>query len=480
MGYFSEKKPTQHKPAVAQNQITKKTAPLTDNRPVSVVQQKLSENIQKNPFPIVMQRKTQDDTDEEISDEPVQMKSSNVPQTHHVIQLGISKNNTAKKSKNNQQKSRRRQKLEYEMNPAKEYLDIKNAIDQKIVAAYKYIKKVKEQLDDDADVNLINTYSNRFTKISKKARLTVREIQKLPPAPRRALRSQTTDRDLLMAKLNGYSNLVTKVKWELVQVFPMNKGGFGAKGRAHNMETEVNPSTVPNDKTLNNHYFNNITLDGKTSAVKVYKKTATAPNQASGPLQIMGQNYTNQPLSTTDKAKLQKKLDKNLANINIPQNAVFTNTPVGRDRGDGQYKSMGNTNAAGYAWLLNRLGGQRWEWLHIRGAGLGGMTDSTNLVAGTRDANTHMIPFESNIRHLGTAVKNSNKYSRLSVTWSAFGQIAKYAYSKITISWTLFKKGGGKKATGYVSFDPLDTSNNISKNEVDKIEEILTDIRQGL
>jgi hypothetical protein len=142
---------------------------------------------------------------------------------------------------------------------------------------------------------------------------------------------------------------------------------------------------------------------------------------------------------------------------------------------------MNNTNAAGYAWLLNLLGNQRWEWLHIRGAGLGGTTDSSNLVAGARDANTHMIPFESNIRHLGTAVKNNPaKYSKLKVVWSANGYIAKHAYNWIHITWNLFRKDGKKQATGAVSFQPLHTGSNISKKEVEKLEEILNDIRRGL
>jgi len=127
------------------------------------------------------------------------------------------------------------------------------------------------------------------------------------------------------------------------------------------------------------------------------------------------------------------------------------------------------------------LGNQRWEWLHIRGAGLGGKTDSTNLVAGARDSNTHMIPFESNIRHLGTAVKNnSKKYSYLDVKWSVSGKLAKHAYQIIRIQWSLIKIGGAKQASGDVFFKPLDIGNNISKNEVNKIEEILTDIRNEL
>lgn len=259
----------------------------------------------------------------------------------------------------------------------------------------------------------------------------------------------------------------------------MNAGGFGAKGRAHNMKAEVNPNPVPFGTPLNNHYFQNITLNGATPNVNVYKKSATVAKQKLGPLQVLGSTYANN--SPVFKNILLNNVDQSLGSINTPQDVTFRDTPVGKGRGDGQYKNMANTNAAGYAWLLGRVGNQRWEWLHIRGAGLGGKTDSTNLVAGARDANTHMIPFESNIRHLGTAVKNHpQKYSRLRVIWSVSGQVAKYAYKTIRIKWSLFRKNNTQKATGDVSFKPLDTSNNISKNEVTKIENLLNDIRSGL
>jgi hypothetical protein len=41
---------------------------------------------------------------------------------------------------------------------------------------------------------------------------------------------------------------------------------------------------------------------------------------------------------------------------------------------------------------------RQWEWLHIVGHALGGNNEVGNLVAGTFDANTQMIPHERNIR----------------------------------------------------------------------------------
>ncbi|WP_335932008.1 eCIS core domain-containing protein [Streptomyces sp. PTD5-9] len=74
-----------------------------------------------------------------------------------------------------------------------------------------------------------------------------------------------------------------------------------------------------------------------------------------------------------------------------------------RDRGSGQDSAMGNVNAIGAAALANRIHGtnftmeQRWEWLHIRGAQLGGSTAGGNLVAGIYATNSAMIPFENQV-----------------------------------------------------------------------------------
>lgn len=476
---YSSKKYLTHNASSIQNQTTKNTIQLVDNRPVSNIQQKLSGNNKSDTLQLKTDENESSFENEEThlesatENEPVQMQKSG----SKVIQLGKAKNHSKTRIQDLDKKKKKKDR-KFDVNPYKQFHDVKNTVDQRVRNAQKYIAKVEEQLDDDEDIRIIESYRNKLILLRRDARRILNEIITLP-APKRNLRSQTGDRDRLDSELNGCSLKAHVYLSELKRIFPMNAGGFGAKGRAHNLNTEVNPMNIPKGKSLNNHYFNNITLDGKTSGVKVYKESAKAPNEKSGPLQILGYSYDKNKV--IDKNKLLISVNQNLSNIITPQKVNFKNTPVGKDREGGQYKNMNNTNAAGYAWLLDRLGGQRWEWLHIRGAGLGGATNSTNLVAGTRDANTHMIPFESNIRHLGTAVKtHPNKYSRLQVTWSVSGYIARYAYSTIKIEWNLFRKNGTKQATGSVSFDPLDTSNNISKNEVDKIENILSEIRNGL
>ena len=85
---------------------------------------------------------------------------------------------------------------------------------------------------------------------------------------------------------------------------------------------------------------------------------------------------------------------------------------------------MAGTNARGYAWATKTPGWQttQWEWLHIRGASLGGATGPTNLVLGTRDSNTHMIPFESNLKSLAFHASNNRGYRGVSATWTIEGQ----------------------------------------------------------
>ena len=70
---------------------------------------------------------------------------------------------------------------------------------------------------------------------------------------------------------------------------------------------------------------------------------------------------------------------------------------------------MGGWNALGAAAYGNVFLGQRydltqnWEWLHIRGAQLGGVTNGTNLVAGLYVTNSAMIPFEAMIERWARA-----------------------------------------------------------------------------
>lgn len=80
-----------------------------------------------------------------------------------------------------------------------------------------------------------------------------------------------------------------------------------------------------------------------------------------------------------------------------------------RDRGAGQFNAMERWNALGAAAYANAFHGQafpldqNWEWLHVRGAGLGGATEGGNLVAGLFVTNSAMIPFERMIREWAEA-----------------------------------------------------------------------------
>jgi lysophospholipase L1-like esterase len=334
---------------------------------------------------------------------------------------------------------------------------IKQDIDDNIVKYKIYIENIRKQLDDDEDIELIDLYNAELDEIDSSNTYHLEDERK---------------------KLN---NIIKELKFH----FPLHSGGFGAKGRAHAIDVEyvakTDKKTVPKGKNMDNHFLEGIKVDGETNGQNVYKETSKVSKEKSGPLQIIGQTYNKN--DTINKKKSLTDLDKGLYNIETPQDKTFTNTPVGKDRGFGQYANMNNTNAAGYAWLLDIPGAesQRWEWLHVRGAGIGGATDSTNLVAGTRDANTHMIPFESNIRSLGAAVgNNKDKYSKLEVKWSVTTKVANHAYQWIRIAWSLFKKNKSVQTQGEAYFQPLHTGSNISKSEVEKLENALQEAREKL
>jgi len=53
--------------------------------------------------------------------------------------------------------------------------------------------------------------------------------------------------------------------------------------------------------------------------------------------------------------------------------------------------------------------GRNWEWLHIIGHSIGGNNEVNNLFAGTYDANTGMIPLESQIQQLAKSLLPGQK-----------------------------------------------------------------------
>jgi len=167
------------------------------------------------------------------------------------------------------------------------------------------------------------------------------------------------------------------------------------------------------------------------------------------------------------------------------QQTSYYNTPAGADRAGGQFVNMAKTNATTYAWLAGVPGweNQRWEWLHVRGASLGGATNGTNLVTGTRDCNTHMIPFESNLKSLAKIVRESKNYDRVEVTYAVnkIHSKAKHKVEEIGIKWKLVAASNKKvyEPHGEAIFHPLDTSTNISKDEVELLETTLKTDREN-
>jgi hypothetical protein len=265
--------------------------------------------------------------------------------------------------------------------------------------------------------------------------------------------------------------------------FLLHEGGFSAKARAHKMGESKNWKKGCGEVTT---WFKNVTLDGKSLGEKVYKPFKKISEESSDlnlPSWVWSEAFKKG--STGALSALEKKL-VSLVHKHGPYS--LTRAPRSVDREGGQTKNMANTNASGYAMLADvpNWEGSRWEWLHIRAASLGGATNGSNLVVGTRDANTHMMPFEANIRLLANIVKKNPNYAKLLVLFSASGQdkIAKHKVDRITIEWKLVKASnaskGAKGASGEAQFNPLSVGESISKTEIAILEQVLKEKRQEL
>lgn len=409
------------------------------------------------------------------NNESLQFKSRGtiLSQSHPVVQLAKS----ITKPRKNYLAEQRKKDQEYLAKPWKKYDDKLESIKSKVLFGKVELKSIEERLEDDDDLDLLETYFVKLKKISTDASITRRKIRTESMG---RTRSQNSGQTEFINQLDYYPIEISNLLSEVRLVFPTHSGGFGAKGRAHQMAVEVNPAVKAGLK-LDNSFVNNFTTAGKSINQNIYKKAPKVAKEKAKSAIIGGK----QSSTIKDKDKALGLLEKKLEDVVTPQDANFKNTPVGMGRGDGQYANMANTNAAGYAYLANVPGWQtqRWEWLHIRGAGLGGKTDGSNLVAGTRDANTHMIPFESNIRTLATAVATNKNYKSLDVEWSANSQFgaAKHAYRELFIKWKLNRANTKvKDITGVAKFKPLAVGSNISKTEVDLIEKALKEVRDSI
>lgn len=134
----------------------------------------------------------------------------------------------------------------------------------------------------------------------------------------------------------------------------------------------------------------------------------------------LGQKAVSAPEQVTAQEK--KVIIETISQLSVPIDQVEGKMSMikKKGRGDGQDAAMRNINASAYALALGdpNAAATDWEWLHLRGAALGGGTNSTNLVLGTKAANSHMIAFEKDIEAIA---KLATTEQPLLIRWRAGG-----------------------------------------------------------
>lgn len=166
--------------STANSQSGKNAIQLMDNRPVSALQQKLS-TIQKKAIPENLENNISDEDNVHTKENqnPVQLQTARTSvKSNGVIQLGKAKTTNRKTGASNLAKKKKK----YDVNPHREYYDIKNSVSQKISSTKLYLQKVEKQLDDDGDIALLESYRNRLNKIYSDTKDILNEIITLPPS----------------------------------------------------------------------------------------------------------------------------------------------------------------------------------------------------------------------------------------------------------------------------------------------------------
>ncbi|KYF51681.1 hypothetical protein BE04_20845 [Sorangium cellulosum] len=378
--------------------------------------------------------------------------------------------------------------------PAPEGVDLRRTVYDSII---EHLKRVRPTLEDDDDIDLADQWEDDANKLREESR-------ELETAYEEA--NNRKSRVPLAKQLNGITRKLNQLLSNIKRTFSTTEGGFSALGRASELDVKIQDRSepAPEGYTENTDFTRGTTLGGTllSERFKVFKKTGEerASDAAAGKsVTVRGKPMDSEQPPPEGELK---SLEEGLARVKSPQETQYSGSPRRKERDETQAKAMGNTNATGYAWLAGISGwkSSRWEWLHVRAASLGGVTDSTNLVVGTRDANTHMIPFESHVATLARLAADKGIYEPLKVTFSVEGQHgpAKHRVSKIKIEWNLEKKkekdpspldvmfkklgisGGAPESHGVAVFDPVHVGSSLSKDEVKRLEETLKDLRQGL
>lgn len=294
------------------------------------------------------------------------------------------------------------------------------------------------------------------------------------------------DRVNIATEITKNRKRILRVVGELDAKFRPAEGGFGAAGRA----TEVNGRQVVKgarggEAHLEDRFIADTTLNG--AAMTATHKVTGSPDHAheAGPINVLVAGFNRVAVEREGKDEVKQIIEK----ITKPavQGKEATAKFIALARGDGQAAAMGGTNARGYAWLHDIDGWDktRWEWLHLRGAGLGGATAGSNLVLGTRDANTQMIPFEFNMRELDKVARDSGNYTGVEASWKPNDEVRRHAYRDIKMVWKAPRTGrgvteGAEEIYGQVDIHPLRVGAVLSKAEVRHIEQALKTVREKI
>jgi hypothetical protein len=257
----------------------------------------------------------------------------------------------------------------------------------------------------------------------------------------------------------------------------MESRSHSAKARAHAVEG------VEEDHQAGSAIYHHIAINDH-SITKNFRPVDTSLKQpaAKSVIKLNDKNVKTAKViaaSGQDFKAAKEKVIKSFEGLPKAQNKtqVYRGPARYADRGPGQANSMRGINAATYAWAigLNNALATDWEWLHIQGAGLGGQTDSTNLLPGLYDANTLMIPFESNIKILARYATN---FMPLTVNFLVVGPRAgEHAAQSIQINWQFNHVTFPQR--GSAQFDILN-GRVVTKGDIEVIEEFLKTERTEL
>jgi len=149
-----------------------------------------------------------------------------------------------------------------------------------------------------------------------------------------------------------------------------------------------------------------------------------------------------------------------LIQIVVEYDGPATNGDTSKSRDSVMGDSARNYAASVYGeeWANART----WEWLHIRAHSLGGDNAVGNLVAGTFDANTKMIPYEKSIHELSQTATPANTFK---VCW----EIDVYPDSWVAIGIRMsieHKDAGGQLVVSSADFN-AQTDMNLDKLQYD-------------